>query len=466
MMTEEGATARSRDTPDIDTTSVQHGSSRSRRVLGGVASSIASRGVAAIAPLLLIPLTLSYLGSELYGLWVSILALTSMALWADLGLGNVLLTQLTPALTAGDSRTARRLVSTGYAGLLVVSSLAIVALALLSWTLPWSSFLSIDSQATASKAPTIALITIGGFLMNIPLSLIQRVQYANQQVSQSNLWQAAASVLSVAAAWAAVTAGLSIYWVIGAVAAGPLIGNVVNSWWFYGRNPDLIPRLRDADRGSARSMFRLGSQFFFISVMSSIALNADNLIIAHTLGLRAVAEYSIPYRALAALGLLVTLINLPLWPANGEALAQGDIEWVRHITRRMTSLSALAVLVPGTAIVLGVDPIFRLWLRGAHAPPSQLLVALITVWWICMAAASPRFMVQNSAGLVRFQVRGWAVFFVLSIPLKFVGAQHFGLNGVVAAGIASYLLTMWPTAIIGYRAAINSRTAIAKEASQ
>jgi O-antigen/teichoic acid export membrane protein len=465
-MTEDSATARSRDTPDIDLASAQHGSSRSRRVLRGVASSIASRGIAAISPLLLVPMTLTYLGPELYGLWVSILALTSMALWADLGLGNGLLTQLIPVLTTGDRRAARRLVSTGYTGLLIVSSLAILALALVSWSLPWSSILSITSEATASKAPAMAVITIGGFLLNIPLSLIQRVQYANQQVSQSNMWQAAGSVSSVVAAWGAVEAGLSIYWVIGAVAAGPLIGNIVNSLWFYGRNLDLLPRLRDADLGSARSMFGLGSQFFLISVMSSIALNADNLIIAHTLGLKAVAEYSVPYRALTALGLLVTLINLPLWPANGEALAQGDTRWVRHITRRMTSLSALAVLAPGLVIVLASHPIFRLWLGAGHPPPSRSLVALMTVWWICTAAAAPRFMVQNAVGLLRPQLRGWALFFVISLPLKFIGAQQLGLNGVVVATIAAYLAIMWPSAIVGYRAAIKSATSKRQEFRQ
>jgi len=423
-------------------------------VLGGVASSIASRTIAAISPLLLVPLTLNYLGAELYGLWVSIVALTSMALWADLGLGNGLLTRLTPVLTVGDRPAARRLVSTGYAGLLVVSSTAILALLLLSWTTPWASVLNIESADAASKAPAMALITIGGFLVNIPLSLIQRVQYANQQVSQSNWWQASGSLSSVAGAWAAVHAGLGTYWVVGAVAAGPVVGNMVNSWWFYRRNADLLPSLREADRRAARSLFGLGGKFFLISAVSSVALNADNLVIANTLGLEAVSEYSVPYRALSALGLLVTLINLPLWPANGEALAQGDTGWVRRITRRMTFLSVVGVLVPGAIIVAFSEPMFRLWLGASSTTPAPDLVLLLAIWWACLAAASPRFMVQNATGLMRPQLRGWVLFSALSLPLKFIGAQQIGLNGVVLAGITCYVTIMWPTAMLGYRAAI------------
>ena len=435
-------------------TAVTHG--RSRRLYGGVASSIASRAVGAISPLILVPLTLGYLGAEFYGLWMSILALTSMALWADFGLGNGLMTRLIPVLAEGDRRSARRLIATGYAALLCVSTLAIAALAVVSWSLPWAAILSITSADAAAKAPAMALITIGGFLLNIPLSLVQRVQYANQQVSQSNLWQASGSLLGVAGAWTVVQAGLGVLWVLGAVAAGPIVSNLANSWWFYARNRDLFPRWRDANGEAARTIFGLGGQFFAMSVMSSLALNVDNLIIAHTLGLNAVAAYSVPYRALNALGVLVTLLNLPLWPANGEALAQGDTRWVRHITRRMTFLSAAAVLVPGAILVIASGPIFSLWLGAAHAPPPATLVALLAVWWACVAAASPRFMVQNALGLVRPQLYGWAVFLLLSLPLKFLGAQYLGLEGVVLAGIVAYMLAMWPSALFGYRSALAS----------
>lgn len=440
------------------------GAGRSRRLFGGVASSIASRAVGAVSPLVLVPLTLGYLGPELYGLWVSIVALTSMALWADLGLGNGLLTRLIPVLTAGDRPAARRLIATGYAALLVVGLVGVAALALAAWSLPWSAILSIADPAAAQKAPVMALITIGGFLVNIPLSLVQRVQYANQQVSQSNMWQASGSVAGVAGAWAAVEAGLDVYWVLGAVAAGPILANLANSWWFYARNADLIPTLAGADRETARSIFALGSRFFLMSVMSSLALNADNLIIAHTLGLTAVAAYSVPYRAMNALGLLVTLLNLPLWPANGEALAQGDIRWVRHITQRMTVVSATAVLIPGVVLALASQPVFSLWLGKVQAPPPPGLVILLTAWWVCVAAASPRFMVQNALSLVRPQLRGWALFLVLSLPLKYLGAQFLGLDGVVLAGIGAYVAAMWPNAILGYRTALATAVSKARDA--
>ena len=68
----------------------------------------------------------------------------------------------------------------------------------------------------------------------------------------------------------------------------------------------------------------------------ALAMNADYLVIAHVLGPESVTTFSVPARLFAQLGLLVSLVNLPLWPANGEALARGDVAWVRRITARMT----------------------------------------------------------------------------------------------------------------------------------
>jgi O-antigen/teichoic acid export membrane protein len=62
--------------------------------------------------------------------------------------------------------------------------------------------------------------------------------------------------------------------------------------------------------------------------------------VARVLGLDAAGHYSVVSRLYLALGLCVTLVNLPLWPANAEALARGEVTWVRRSTRRMAYVRA------------------------------------------------------------------------------------------------------------------------------
>ena len=102
-------------------------------------------------------------------------------------------------------------------------------------------------------------------------------------------------------------------------------------------------------------------------------------------------------------------------------------------------------------LVLARDALARLWLGNGHAISLGLAVSL-TVWSVVVAFASPYFSVQNSVGLLRYQYVGWTLFFLASIPLKFLFYPVLGLPGIPTAGVVAYLTILVPTAVLGYRA--------------
>lgn len=432
-----------------------HGRIRSKRLASGIAISLVSRGTATVAPLILIPITLGYLGAEVYGIWMATAAITSMALWADFGLGNGLLTKLAPCYSNGDWEAGRRYVSTTYAVLIAVAGSLLVLLWSFSGVVPWASVFNITDPSLVPLAKKIALICLTALLVNIPLSLVQRVQYAYQRVARSNIWQAAGSFASVGLVLAAVHAKASPATVIGAAVVAPLLTNAINSVYVFTREEQLLsPSRRQVDRRIATILISLGGQFFILSIVTSMALNADNLIIAHALGLEAVAQYAVPAKLFNALGLVVNLVNLPLWPANGEALARGDHTWVRRTTRRMTFLSGAAVALPSGLLIAGGDAAISLWVHNALHPPILLLVGF-SAWWVLLATAAPRLMVQNAAGIITPQLAGWVIFLLLSLPAKWLATKEFGVSGVPLTGAVLYLVCVWPAANCGFRRALS-----------
>jgi O-antigen/teichoic acid export membrane protein len=195
----------------------------------------------------------------------------------------------------------------------------------------------------------------------------------------------------------------------------------------------------------------LASQFFVLSIVTAASLNADNLIVAHVLDLEAVTAFSVPARVFMALGMMVTLVNAPLWPANGEALARGDVDWVRRTTGRMTLISGGAILVASVVLILAQSEVLTLLGGADAAPTSPLLAVALGAWWLVVATTSPRFMVQNAAGVLRPQLIGWAAFLLASIPLKWLATVHFGIVGIPFAGVLAYVVCVWPGAVAGYR---------------
>ncbi|MEH0972531.1 lipopolysaccharide biosynthesis protein [Micromonospora sp. CPCC 205546] len=422
----------------------------------GIASSLGGKAVGLVAPLLITPVAFEHLGPQRYGLWMAVMSLTSMALFADFGLGNGLLTRLARLHATGDRRAAAREVAGAYA---LLGALAAALLAVLVGTVrvvPWPALLNVTDPAVARDTRAVVLLCFGAFLVNIPLGLIQRVQYAHQQVAQSNLWQAGGSLVSVGLVLAAVAVdAASVLVVAAAVLAVPLV-NLGNSICYFGfQERALRPRRREVRAGVARGLLRLGARFFVLSVLSSVVLNVDGFLVGQVLGLEAAAKYAVVLRMFSLLALFVTLVNLPLWPANGEALARGDVAWVRRTTWRMGWLSAGAVLLPGLGLVALGNDVLRLWVPAAAPAPVPLLVAL-AVWSVLVAVASPAFMVQNSVGSLRTQFLGWTACLLVAVPLKVALAHRAGLTGVAVASAVAYGTTVLPAALVGYRRALSA----------
>ena len=157
---------------------------RDRRLVAGIATTVGSRAVGAVVPLLLLPLTHRYLGTELFSLWQAVTALTAMAAFADLGLGNGLMTKLADTQARGETAQARRYVSTAYLTLAGAAVAACAALWIGALAIPWTSVFNLPSAELVPTARSMTLVCLTVFILNVPMSLVIRVQYGVQQVAR------------------------------------------------------------------------------------------------------------------------------------------------------------------------------------------------------------------------------------------------------------------------------------------
>ncbi|WP_147294379.1 lipopolysaccharide biosynthesis protein [Arthrobacter sp. RT-1] len=429
--------------------------SRTRALILGIATGLGSRVLTLAAPLLTIPATLRYLGPDVFGFWMVITSITSMAMFADLGLGNGLLTKLAPSVAAGDDRRVKSLVSAAYFSLGSIALLLIVG----CWTIfpfvPWAYFFGVSQNVDTQALESVAVFGFSAFALTIPLSLIQRIQYAFQEAWKSNMWQVGGALITVVAIYASVGLDLGPVAVIAAaVFSNPLV-LLMNNLHYFWRKPKAAPSYRAVSSETIKVLLRMGFSFFMLSVIVSISQNADNVIVARVADLETVSQFAISVKLFSLLGLAVTLVALPLWPANGEALARGDVSWVRRISRIMTLSSGAGVAVLGLTLLLLRDVIAELWL-GEGQSISLELAAVLVAWSVLTACTAPLFSVQNSVGIVRYQLMGWLLFALVSVPVKILMYGWFGLSGVIMGGFFCYLTFVLPSAYAGYRAALKS----------
>lgn len=421
--------------------------SRMAKVMHGIAGGFAGRIVILIAPFLVMPALLADFGERGFGIWSTAVSLTTMAAFLDFGMGNAVLTGLSKALATGTQGEARAVIVTGYLVLMAIAG-ALVSL-LLVGIVPFASEIlpSFGSQDLA-----ILLAILLAFLLSIPVSLVQRLLFAQQKIAQANAWLIAGAALSVSLCLLAIQGGLSAGWVSFLYAIGTPAILLLATLVFFLRNPHLRPSLIDYDSTIARRTVGSGSAFFLLSILTSVGLNIDQLLISAMFGPEHVVNYAVPFRLASMLMMVVTILYIPLWPANAEAMARNDWAWVRRNNLRMSLLGTALVAALGLCLYAASDWIIMLWMTREFRGQSEVLAASALLA-VVMSLTSPFNMVLNATGKVIQQIGVWLIFISASILAKVMVTNETQLWLFPGINSLAYLLLITvPIVFIALRA--------------
>lgn len=422
------------------------------RILQSAATALAGRGVSTAVAFVAVPLTVTYLGDERYGLWVTISTLLTWLTLADIGLGNGLVNAVAVADGQGRSDLAQGYVATTFWLLVVIAAVLGLALGLAWPWLDWNAWLNVASElGRAELGPALALAA-GLALVNLPLAVSGRVLAAYQEGALANYWAAAGSLFSLVGLVIATQtrAGLPAL-VLGFTGAQTLVA-ALSALWLFGRHKAwLWPRLSSVRLSQSRRLMQTGIEFFLLQIAALVLFQTDNLVIARFVGPEAVTGYSIAYRLFGTLALLHSLALTPLWPAYAEAAARGDWAWIRRAFGR-TLVGGMALV---TAVVIGLgllaDPLIRVWTVGAVSASPEL-VWLMAAWAWLWAWGNTFAFLLNGLGRIRFQMIVGLILAVVNLTLSILWAQAYGVVGVIGATVVAYTVVIaWTVPLDAWR---------------
>jgi O-antigen/teichoic acid export membrane protein len=424
---------------------------RYRAVLLGGGGLALAKGINLLSVLITVPLTLEYLGTERYGLWVTLSSLITLLSFADLGIGNGLVTAVAKADGEQDFAAIRRLVSSAFFLLSAIGGGVALLTCALYPLVPWGAVFAVTDPLAVAEAGPAMLVFMLVFALNLPLGVVQRVQMGLQETWLFSLWQAAGYAGAMGGVLLVIHAKAGLPWLVLAMLGIPAVCQLCNfGVEFFCRRPALRPRLGAFHKGTLRAVLSVGLLFFALQVLNILANFSDSLFLSHLLGQGAVATYGVTYKVYQVL-LLATIFLQPLWPAFGEALGRRDYAWASTALSRILVGSLALGGVLGLALWLYGQKIIALWVGGAVLPEPPLIAAFAA--WVVLASYGGAISVfLNNEAFLQKQLLIYALGSLVALALKMPFILWWGTAGAVWATVVGYTVFFSvPAVVIAYR---------------
>ena len=415
------------------------GHERSLQIRRNMFISLLVKGGSVIVGLVLIPMTISYISTAQYGIWLTISSIINWISFFDIGLGNGLKNKLATSAALGEDDESNKYVSTTYAILLIIASLMFIVFNVASTFVNWNELLNI-SPAIYNNLQGIIIVVLASFCIQFVVQTITVILTALQQTSKSSIIAFIGQLGILVAIFILkkfVPANLMI--LVITLTGIPILVFILSSIvLFTGKLKQLAPKIKNVDFKYAKTLFNVGGVFFIIQIGALVLFQTDNFIIIKILGPKFVTTFNVSYKLFSSIVMVFYIVVTPYWSAFTDAYAKKDFEWIKTTIKKMRWLwvyfSSFTLLV-----LLLSKYIYALWLGKAFVVPSILSIAM-AVYVIVFIFQTIHVYMLNGIGKIKLQLLLVVISAIINIPLAIYLGKNYGLAGIISANTAVFLV--------------------------
>lgn len=410
------------------------GNDRSAKVRKNVVGSFIVRGISIAASFFLVPLTIGYISSELYGVWLTLSSIMMWLQFMDIGFSQGMKNKVTEAIAKNEWGDAQAFVSTTYFMMVLIFIPLCIILEIVTPYINWSSLLNVNQLYNAEIIKTVQVLVIF-FCISMILNVFSSLVAAFQQVALSNAFNAVGQVLAlVAIIFCVHFVKPSLVVLVFAISAMPVIVTFISSMiLFNGRYKKVSPKITCIRISKVKELFSLGYKFFIINIQVVVLYQSTNFLISYLSSPLQVTAYNIAYKYLNLAMMISVMIFAPLWPAYTDAYTKGDYEWMSRIWNKMYKVYVVTVVA--SIIMVFISPlVYKLWIgHRADIPFTMTCLVGLYVAAYCWMNLNGTLIV--GIGKIKLDTIVVCIGMCVHIPLSFFLGHFIGAYGVVCSMI-------------------------------
>ena len=413
---------------------------RTKAVKFHVSLTFVYRALAIGLSLLLVPLTINFLGIEQFGIWMTLLSVITWIAFFDVGLGHGLRNKLAEALAVNNISLARAYVSTTCLAITLISLMFFAILALIVPFAPWDKIFNTTAVGDAELAKVV--FVIGTFvLLNFILLLSNPIFFAYQKASFAALQPVLLNFFVLIAIFVLTHyAPGNLFYLAICYGLAMTISSLSLLSYLFKKHREVIPSVKYIDLGKIKEVTSFGVKFFIIQMAVLIIFATDNMIITQVLGPEHVTPYVVVFKLFSIITIGHTILVTPLWSAYTDAYAKGDIKWIRSVLKKL-NLLMIPVIIVVLLLILFARDIISIWV-GPEIQVPYLLVVFMGIFVVISTWSNIYAYFVNGIGKIKPQMYSAILGALINIPLSVYFAKFLdmGISGVILGTIVSLSL--------------------------
>lgn len=310
----------------------------------------------------IIPLSLTILNKEKYGIWLTISSIVGWFAFFDLGLTNGLKNELGKSFANNDFPSAKKDVSSAFYLLAFILFILSIIFFASIFFINWQFFLN-TSNITNFEILTLVSILFFSFVLNSLFGIVFTVLSSNQNSTISELYRFLSNFFSILLLFLFKSYYYnSLLFMSIATSISSTIVSFLFYFYYFNTSYKIVkPNFKNFSFPRAINLLGKSSLFFIIQISALILFMSDNLIITKLFKPEDVVPYNIAYKLFNIVVVFFSIITTPLWSAITDANHKNDFGWIDNTISKMKKLWYLTS-IGVISILLLSDQIYTFWL--------------------------------------------------------------------------------------------------------
>ena len=293
----------------IDVFLKSNGNARTNRSIKNIIFTFALKMISIATSLMIVPLTIGFLNTTKYGIWLAISSMLGWFSYFDMGLTHGFRNRFAEAKARGDLKLAQEYVSTTYIAMLFVFTLFYLLFFFVNHWISWTGLVNVPASMETELRKVFSIVVFW-FSCQMTLKPLSTMLIADQKPALSSLLDTSSQVvcLLLIVLLSRICEG-SLVILAQTVSIVPVVTLFVSSLYYYNSSyKEYRPNIKFINLSRIKDIIFLGGEFFIIQISSIFVFQSLNVVLSHTQGPESVTVFNISYKSFNTFNMIFVML--------------------------------------------------------------------------------------------------------------------------------------------------------------